>query len=177
MIADCGPLGSLRDFRHLSDEIPQVAVWRLRTCEKPQLSWLWSRKQVGPPLAPTFSEHHVFQAAVLSLVLTLAVGQNAGLVCNLWCDPHQSSATGCHHQDSAESKSVTGGDHCNNVVIGFPAFLREDERPRGSAQYVQHALVGRRFQFIPFSSATHSDHDPGQDWWPELRPLVTALRI
>jgi hypothetical protein len=119
----------------------------------------------------------VFQAAVLSLVLTLAVGQNAALICSVWCDPHKATATECHHQDAAESPSVTGGDHCNNVVIGVPAFLREDERPRGSAQYVQHALVGRRFQFIPFSSATRSDHEPGQGWSPELRPVVTALRI
>jgi len=39
----------------------------------------------------------VFRAAVLSIVLALAVGQNATLLCRVWCDLQAAAASGCHH--------------------------------------------------------------------------------
>jgi hypothetical protein len=119
----------------------------------------------------------VFQAVVLSIVLTLAVGPNAAVLCNVWCHLHEAAATGCHHQDAATSPRVTGDDHCNDVAAIVPTFVREDVRPSLSAPDVQHALVGPRLDFIPSSSATRSDHEPGRDWSLEKRPLSTALRI
>ena len=117
----------------------------------------------------------MFQAVAFSIVLTLAVGQNAALLCNVWCYPHEAAATVCHHQDAAESPSVTGGDHCNNVVL--PAFLREDVRPRVSAPDVQHARVVRRFELASVLSDVRGRYEPGRDGSPQQRPLAITLRI
>jgi hypothetical protein len=119
----------------------------------------------------------VFQAVVLSIVLTLAVGPNAAVLCNVWCHLHEAAATGCHHQDATASPRVTGDDHCNDVAAITPTFVREDVRPSLSAPDVLHALVGPRLDFIPSPSVTRADHEPAQDWPLEKRPLSTALRI
>jgi hypothetical protein len=119
----------------------------------------------------------VLRLVLLSIVLTLAAGQNAALLCKVWCDPHEAPASGCHHQHAPTFPSATAGDHCNDVVLNVPAFVREDERPRVSAPDVQHALAGPRFQFAPPLTVTRPGNPPGQDWLLERRPLVTALRI
>jgi hypothetical protein len=119
----------------------------------------------------------VIRLAVLSIVLTLAAGQNAALLCKVWCDPHKAPATGCHQQHAPTSLSVTGVDHCNDVVLSVAAFVREDVRPLVSAPDGQHALVARRFQFGPSLTGTRSGNTPGQDRLLEKRLLLTALRI
>jgi hypothetical protein len=44
---------------------------------------------------------NVFRAALVSVVLTLATGPNAGLLCTAWCV--DATSTGCPHQDSTTS--------------------------------------------------------------------------
>jgi hypothetical protein len=41
---------------------------------------------------------NVFRAALYSVVLTLAIGQNAGLLCKVWCPDATSKS--CLHQES-----------------------------------------------------------------------------
>jgi hypothetical protein len=114
---------------------------------------------------------------VLAIVLALSAGQNAALLCNMWCAPHAVPATGCHHQHAPTAPSATAGDHCNDLVLSVPAFVREDMRPRVSAPDVQHALLCSDFQVAPPLTDARPGNTPGQDRSLEKRPLVTALRL
>jgi hypothetical protein len=118
----------------------------------------------------------MFRAAVLSIALTLAVGQNAGLLCRLWCHPSE-APTDCEHPDQTTSLSVTGEGNCNNVTLGAIAFVREDVRRGESAPDTQHAVAIPSFRFAPPLTDIRSDHDPGQQSRLAARPLVIALRI
>ena len=118
----------------------------------------------------------MFRATLFSIVLTLAVGQNAGLLCKVWCYPHDATA-GCRQQEPTTSPSVSGDDYCNNVALGAMAFVREDARRTVSAPDVQNALGVPRFRFSPPPTDSRSDYEAGRQLLLEERPLVIALRI
>jgi hypothetical protein len=118
----------------------------------------------------------VFRAAVLSVALTLAVSQNAGLLCKVWCPPSEAT-TDCEHSGQTTSPSVTGDDNCINVTPGAIAFVREDVRRGESAPDTQHAVTIPSFRFAPPLTDIRSDHGLGQPLGLAARPLVIALRI
>ena len=119
----------------------------------------------------------MFQAAVLSIVLTLAVGQNVALLCRTWCDAHAAAASECHHEHSSNTPSVAGDDNCGNPVVGATAVVREDVRRGVSSQDTNHAIPVPRYQLAQL----RIDSCPGQETWRERslekRPLSTTLRI
>jgi hypothetical protein len=119
----------------------------------------------------------MFRAALFSIVLTLAVGQNAGLLCKVWCSPHEAASAGCRHQAPVTSPSVTGNDNCTTVAVGTAEFLREEARRAGSASDCQNAVVVPRFGFTPSSADSRSRYERWQQRPLEAQPLVTALRI
>jgi hypothetical protein len=120
-------------------------------------------------------EHYVFRAALFSIVLTLAVGQNASLLCKVWCPDTRSA--GCPHQDSATPPSVSAHDNCRSDAGGAVAFVREDARRTTAAPDAQNALAVPRFLL----ALSHADLGSGSEFgWRlllEERPLVIALRI
>ena len=117
----------------------------------------------------------MFRAALFSVVLTLAIGQNAGLLCKGWCPDATSKS--CPHQESTTSPSMRADDTCTNVVVGAVAFVLEDGRRTAPGPDAQHGLVVLRFRFV----APPTDPRPGYEsrrWLlVEERPLVIALRI
>ena len=118
----------------------------------------------------------MFRAFLLSIVLTLAVGQNASVLCAVWCHPETGPTAACEHQEPSTSSSVTGNDECPEVAGAVTAFVREDVRREGSAPDALHAVVVPPFQFaLPLQSAFGSDsgHRPPL----ATRPPVLALRI
>jgi hypothetical protein len=117
----------------------------------------------------------VFRATVVSIALTLAIGQNAVLLCQAWCDPHEAADTGCHHT-TASSSSLTGNDDCTDAVAAL-AVVREDLRRGTTMPDARHAVVVPAFRFAPPSTDLRSGHDPGQPSPRESRPLVISLRI
>lgn len=119
----------------------------------------------------------MFRVAVLSIVVALAVGQNAGLLCKVWCHPPEAVANGCHHHDSTTSSSVKGDDTCSNVALGVTAFVREDVRGTASAPHAQQAVAVPPYQFSPSTAETRARGDSAREWSLEKRPLKTALRI
>jgi hypothetical protein len=126
-------------------------------------------------------EHHVFRAALFSIVLTLTVGQSAGLLCNVWC--HDATSVACPHQDSttfpdsATSPSVSADANCGNTFVGPIAFVREDARRTAAAPDAQNALAVQRFQLAPSPTDLRPGFESAQ-WRPlEERPLATILRI
>src|SRR6185436_275469 len=75
---------------------------------------------------------------LFSIVLTLAVGQNASLLCKVWC--HDATSAACPHHDSIASPSMSADDSCPTFVLAAVAFVREDAR-RTVAAPDQNALV------------------------------------
>lgn len=120
-------------------------------------------------------EHHVFRAALFSIVLTLAVGQNASLLCKVWC-PDTTSA-GCPHQDSTTSPIVSAHDNCRIDVGGTVAFVREDARRTAAAPDAQNSLTVPRFLLALSHIDLGLGFESGRRLLLEERPLVIALRI
>ena len=106
------------EFSASLGEIPQVTrSGSLQATENPRDFLPSTLVQAGVALALKGGEYPVFRAALFSIVLTLAVGQNAGLLCKVWCYPHDATA-GCRQQEPTTSPSVSGDDYCNNVALG-----------------------------------------------------------
>ena len=124
----------------------------------------------------TAGEHRVFRAALLSIVLTLAVGPNASLLCAVLCHPDAASTGSCEHRDPT-STSVRSNDGCPDIAAGTAALVREEVRRGVSASDRQHVVVVPRFQFVPPPSPPEFGREPGQGPPLEARPLVLALRI
>ena len=116
----------------------------------------------------------MFRAALFSIVLTLAVGQNAGLLCKVWC-PDATSAE-CPHPDSTTSPSVRADGNCERAVAGAVAFVREDARRNAAAPDAQNALVVPRFRLTPSPTYVRPGFESGRRLLEE-RPLVLTLRI
>jgi len=131
--------------------------------------------QSGAALALKTAEHHVFRAVLFSIVLTLAVGQDASLLCRVWCP--DATLTGCPHKDSTPSPRVLADDTCNEVEVEAVASVREDGRRTAPGPDSHNTLVVPRFRFV----APPIDLRPGYgSRWRVLleeRPLVIALRI
>jgi hypothetical protein len=119
----------------------------------------------------------VFRAAVLSTVLTLALGPNAKVVCITWCDAHAPAASGCQHENSGPSAAVTADESCDTIVPDTPALVREDVRRIEVGSDTRHTAIVPRSQFALSITDVRFDPEPGHGWSLEKRPLVTALRI
>ena len=117
----------------------------------------------------------MFRAALFSIVLTLTFGQNASLLCKVWC-PDATSA-GCPHQDSTTSPSVSTHDNCRSDVGAAVAFVREDARRTAAAPDAQNALVVPRFLLALSHIDLGFGFESGRRLLLEERPLVIALRI
>ena len=123
----------------------------------------------------------MFRAALFSIVLTLAVGQNAALLCKVWC--HDATSAGCPHQDSTTSPDLTtspgvsADDNCGSTFVGPVAFVREDARRTAAAPDAQNALAVPRFLLALSHTDLGSGFESGRRRLFEERSLVIALRI
>ena len=121
-------------------------------------------------------EHNVFRSAVVSIVLTLAVVQNAALLCGVRCHLPEVASGACEPQHQATSPSVTGNDSCTQFVAGATAFVREDVR-RGPAPDAHHGVVVAWFQFAPPQAYSTSGRQLRQQTPFRASPQILALRI
>ena len=117
----------------------------------------------------------MFRAVLFSIVLTLAVGQNAGLLCEVWC--HDATSAGCPHQDPTTSLSVAADDSCTNVVVVAAAFVGEDARRTGPGPDAKNALVVPRFRFAAPPTDSGGGYEAGRLLLLDARPLLIALRL
>ena len=117
----------------------------------------------------------MFRTALFAIVLTLAVGQNASLLCKVWC-PDTTSAE-CPHQDSTTSPSVSAYDKCRTDFGGVVAFVREDARRTAAAPDAQNALAVPRFLWALSHIEPGFAFESDRPLLLEERPLVIALRI
>ena len=118
----------------------------------------------------------MFRATILSIVLTLAAGQNVALLCGAWCDSGEGMAGPCEHQKQAAVPGVVANDDCtvnDNPVV----FLREDGRRSASAPDLAGAVAVARFAFTPPAAGSLSACELNSRLLLDSRPLVLALRI
>jgi hypothetical protein len=118
---------------------------------------------------------NVFRVAFVSVVLTLAIGQTGGLLCEVWC--HDATSTGCPHHESTMSPSVRADDTCANVAAGAVAFVREDSRRSVPAPDAQNVLAALRYRLVAPPSNARPVYESGRRLLLEERPLVIVLRI
>ena len=117
-----------------------------------------------------------FRAALVSIVLALTFGQNATVLCRVWCQPQERANSTCEHQPQNTSPSVTGNESCIPIE-GTTPFVREDGRRGSSASDAQLSVVIARFHLsLPPSVAVRMNAHP-QATPPDVRPLAVALRI
>jgi hypothetical protein len=119
----------------------------------------------------------VFRTVLLSILFSLAVGQDLALLCRTWCDGHAVAASECHHKNSSHMPSVAGSENCDNVVTAATAVLREDVRRDVSSRNGNQATPVPRYQLAPLTLGARPGQEPWREWSLEKRPLSTALRI
>ena len=117
------------------------------------------------------------RAALVSIVLTLALGQNASLLCSVWCHPQESLISVCRHQAPTTPPSVTGSESCTQIAADPTPFVREDGLRRASFSDQLYGVVLPRFQFAPTSFLAAPGFNEAQAARLEARALVLALRI
>jgi hypothetical protein len=116
----------------------------------------------------------VLRATLFSIVMSLALGQNAGLLCKVWC--HDATSARCPHEESTSASSVSADDRCEDTVIDVVAFVREDARRAGSASDAQNSVVVPGFRLAPPPADPRAGFESGGRLLEE-RPLITSLRI
>ena len=119
----------------------------------------------------------MFRAALFSIVLMMAVGQDAVLLCKAWCYQPGASAVACQRHDATTSPTMNADDNCRTLAVGAIAFVREDARRGATAPDTQNALVIPRFRFAPALSDSRSGYESGPQLQLKAQPRVTALRI
>jgi hypothetical protein len=119
----------------------------------------------------------VFRAAVLSIVLTLAIGPNATLLCSVWCHPDEAKASACQHQDATTSPRVTGEDSCRTAPTSMTAFAREEAKRGSPTPIAQQAVASPPFRLSPPPAHTPGAHHATASLSAVASPLLIALRI
>jgi hypothetical protein len=115
---------------------------------------------------------HVFHAAVVAIVFSLAIGQDASVLCRTWCGDAV-AASGCHHKNTSAPRSVKSNDDCGQVGTDSAVLVREDLRPDRHYQAAQHVVVIPSYEFP--SSMGDAQARRGSSLQPP--PLMIALRI
>ena len=145
----------------------------------------------------------MLRTVALSIVLTLAVGPEAALLCRAWCQPQVAGASACNHGlaaaganasphgepaasgvsddiEGSAAPSVVWDDICpycdKGGLVAVP-FLREDGRRSVSALDSLKTILISRYQFAPSTTHSRSQHEPGREWSLEERHLPTVLRV
>ena len=118
----------------------------------------------------------MFRATLLSIVLTLAAGQDAALFCSAWCHSGGGMAGACEHQTETMSPGIIAGDDCT-IIGNAIVFVREDARRSTSAPTVQSGVLVPQSAFTPRASGSLSGYEAAGRQLLESRPLVISLRI
>jgi hypothetical protein len=164
---------SVRDFRRPPAKFRKPAALGTAQCHKCQRSGALSSKRSWRVSCAYLDERSVFRAAVLSIVLTLAIGPNAVLLCSVWCHPHEVKTSACQHQGATASPQVTGEDSCRTAAT-LTAFVREDAK-RG--QTFQATAPVPQFGLTPPRTDATRNSRSNTALAAVTPPILIALRI
>lgn len=117
----------------------------------------------------------MLRAVVLSIVLTLAIGPNAALLCSVRCHPNEVDTSACQHRDPT-SRQVTGVDGCRVAPVSAAIFVRDGKAgsPRGGTQ--QPILIAA-YRFTPMASDASRTCDTHTSFAVGGPPPRIALRL
>ena len=118
----------------------------------------------------------MFRAALVSIVFSLAIGQNVALLCRMWCDAHATAASECH-QNSSTTSSVAKSQDCDNVVVAATAVLREEVGRGVSSRDANQAIPVPGYRLALLMVDARPQSEPWRERPLEKRPFLTALRI
>jgi hypothetical protein len=136
----------------------------------------YSRHQAGASLALHSAESVVLRAAVLPIVLTLALGPNAAVLCTVWCHPQETQSSACQQEVTA-SPRVTGEDRCRTLPAAATALVREEAKRGTSMAGVPQVVSVSAFLFAPPSSDTAWASGASTSRVVVRPALLIALRI
>ncbi|MEQ1761202.1 MAG: hypothetical protein ABL986_23075 [Vicinamibacterales bacterium] len=116
----------------------------------------------------------MFRAALVSVVVLLAAGQELTLLCKAWCHDHAAVVI-CHPDNAQAGPSVAGRQTCANLA--FVAVTRESGLRVDSSPDAAHATLVPRYQAALLTIGARIGREP---WRSPLlgdpaRP--TVLRI
>jgi hypothetical protein len=124
-------------------------------------------------------------SVLLVLVLSLALGSSANLICLAWCDARESTATNCHRETSdssaasgvpSSSPALTRDNCCSTATLGIVALVAEKKTRAAASSVSPHALV-LKYQFsLPHADA-RVDGPPTPHLSPQKRLVAGVLRV
>jgi hypothetical protein len=169
---NCGIFGTARrNFAARRDVGPpreQKACGKSRRSRRLRLARLLPSKAV---------EDLVFPAAVLSIVLVLAIGPNAAVLCAVWCHPAETKSAACQHQGGTTSALVTGEDSCRTIPAAATAFVREEAKPGWQSDGTLQSVPVLPFRFAPPPADTNVTNNASTSLALGSSPRLIALRI
>jgi hypothetical protein len=112
----------------------------------------------------------------VSIVLLLAVGQDAALLCRAWCHPGGAPMSECAERLHPTMTPLVGGDDsCGRVAVSGVMLPREDPRPVSDPNG-RCATVESRVELAPMTVGLCLPRAAGLASVESL-PLIIALRI
>lgn len=122
------------------------------------------------------TEHHVPRVPALWIVLTLAAGPNAALLCGTSCDQTSAGPSRCHTEAMTTAPIVSGDEGCAKG-LSAAVFLGEDVRRGVNSHGAGQAVLVTPYQFAHSATDACPALEPGRQWSLDHRPLALALRI
>ena len=119
----------------------------------------------------------MFRAALLSIVLTLAIGPNASLLCRAACDQPKAAGSGCDHKGPVTSASVAGDNCCDEALLGVAEFLAKDVRSDVSFANAHRATPQFASELVRPAVDARPGDKPGREWPIDQQRLKTTLRL
>ena len=118
----------------------------------------------------------MFRAALFSIVVSLATGQDVALLCRTWCDAETAAATECHHKDSSPTPNVAGGKRCD-PMMAVTVAVTEDVRRGVLSPDGNPPILVRPYQLSRLTIEARLGQEPWRESPLDTSPLSTALRI
>ena len=119
----------------------------------------------------------MLRSTVVAIILTLTVGQQAALLCRVWCDMSAPAAASCHDTGlHGVARVADAGHDCRHEVVAA-AFLREEVRRSATDLETAPAVLVPSYQLVRLLSDARPDRErvPVSPLERQRRPAV--LRI
>ena len=119
----------------------------------------------------------MLRAFILSIVLILAIGPDAAMVCQALCAPQADETSPCGHEETSPLQIAAGDECCDDLVAGtassqLPSMRRDTSVPNGDV-----AIPVPGGALVRSETTGRLGYEPGRRPSPAHQPLLTILRI
>ncbi|MDP2053189.1 MAG: hypothetical protein Q8L75_06110 [Acidobacteriota bacterium] len=119
----------------------------------------------------------MLRAFILSIVLTLAIGPDAVIVCQALCAPQADVTNPCDHDGTSPLQIAAGDECCDDLIAGaassqFTSLRRDTSLPSGDVAIPVHGGA-----LVRSETTDRLGYEPGRRQSIAHRPLPTILRI